>query len=1307
MSFYLRMDFKTGLVLIFVLVFLGNTTEVYSQENTIPAYEYLSPDWFTPFSGMMELSNKQLLITGIGYTRVYDGGKWSKVDNLIGKNVLTYTEYQDKVWLGMDNDFGVIEETSRGIWEFVSMKKIFGDSVKIQNQIIGLFNIDEKLVLSTFHDKYIWDGTSVKAINEREILAEVLGKSVSEISLEYPRLLLNMTHVVDDKMYLEVEPFGYVVFDGTSFTKDPGFIDGLNGLILQVEKFKDSTYWAVTLDGIFIKKGVNEKWEKWDVSLPEYDNSRFYMSVEEMKDGNKLLLSENYAYVLNGSNEILYSSKEIKELQLKESYIGSTITSDGTVWLIDDTGILKLYPEMPFQTHEFPAYTQSGLGQMFVWDENNLVLSGFSGPIKITHQDTIYYEPGIGAAIGVYSHKGQLYFPFEYQLLEYDGEEKRSDSELPFRINSFIPVDDLDDTLFIGMEGGFGRLQRNENGGWVQELIVKDESYAVVVNLLSSRNKKWIGATSGGIIFEITQKENSFLAAEIASLNELFGVSEVVGFEIVDNRYTVLTSKEAFSSSIDNPSFWSRDKRFENVFSNIIVEGIQVNNGRVYLFGFDSWSGKIWEYKDKSFSRIPVNAGSFFYEVASSPSNELMIAGSKNLMQSETVEELKQWYQKQNIELIRWIKGSPESDSNEKISFSSSKSNIQFRLGFTSNFYTQHDQFRIKVNDDEWSDWQSDPEFSFTNLKSGTYSIEAEGIDGMGMLKKATPLTFRIAPPWYLSKVSIIFYGILILLLIWWLANQIASYRNRQLELRLKAEQLEELNKIDQMKTNLLMNISHELKTPLTLTLGPLELLKEKIDQTEEKWKKPYAMARRNGRRLQELVQQILDLARLDTNALSLNPEVIEVSQFLRLIVESFESLTLQKKIKLTFEYNGDYFNAKIDRDKIQKVVTNLVSNAVKFTPEGGHIKVQLKQDNKNFILSVKDNGTGIEESRLDLIFDRFHTNHNKVIGSGEGIGIGLSITKEFVDLHNGKIYVESKIGSGTLFTVSIPVNTEDERISKLVNKSEVSAVKLNEEINEQQLTTDKAYSYTKQDILVLEDNRDMQDYIISILEDEGFNVTLAQNGIEGKKKLALLKPNLILSDVMMPQMDGFEFARYVRTVPEFRSIPLIMLTALSGENNRIHAFRIGVSDYVQKPFNRNELLVRIKNLLILTEERNQAREEKAETPDEMSAAVGYVEVLKQYVIENIKNFDITVEMLASEVNQSRSSLYRFLKISTGFTPAGFVKEIRLQQARLLIEEGKLKSVSEVGNSVGFKTSAYFSKIYKERFGVSPKEKMI
>jgi len=1301
------MNFKIRVVIFFGFVFVGNTTGIYSQQNAIPAYEYLSPDWFTPFSGMMELSNKQLLITGTGYTRIYDGGQWNKVDNLTGKNVLTFTEYQDEVWLGMDNDFGVIEETSKGIWEFVSMKKIFADSIKIQNQIIGLYNLDEKLVLSTFHDKYIWDGVSVKALNEREILAEVLGKSVSEISSEYPRLLLNMTHVVDNKMYLEVDPFGYVVFDGTLFTKDPGFTDGLEGLILDITKFSNSSYWAVTLDGVFTKNAGNEKWKQFDFKFPEYDNSRFIISVKEIKDGKTLMLSENYAYVLDVSNELMYSTKAMRELQLKESYLGSVITSDGTVWLTDDTGMLKFYPEMPFRTHEFPAYTQSGLGKMFVWDENNLVLSGFNSPIKLTAQDTIYYEPGIGAAIGVYSHKGQLYFPFEYQLLEYENEAKKSDSELPFRINSFIPVDDLEDTIFIGMEGGFGKLQRNENGEWGQELIVKDESYAVVVNLLPSGYNEWLGVTKGGIIFEVKKEGNSFLTVEVAKLDKLFGVSEVIGFEIVDDKYTVLTSKEAFSASLNNLSSWSRDKRFENVFSNIVLEGIQVMNDRVYLFGFDSWSGKIWEYKDQIFSRIPVNAGSFFYGMASSPSNELMIAGSRNLMQSHTVEELKQWYKKQNIELIRWIKGAPESDSDGKINFSSSESNIHFRLGFTSNFYTQYDQFRIKVNNDEWSDWQSDPEFSFTNLKSGTYSIKAEGIDGMGMLKKATPLTFRIAPPWYLSKASIIFYVILILLLIWWLANKIASYRNRQLELKMKAEQVEELSKIDQMKTNLLMNISHELKTPLTLTLGPLELLKEKIDQEEDKWKKPYAMARRNGRRLQELVQQILDLARLDTNTLSLNPEVLEISQFLRLIVESFESLTLQKKIKLTFEYNGDYFNAKIDRDKIQKVVTNLVSNAVKFTSEGGHIDIYLKKEGEEFILSVQDNGAGIEESRLSVIFDRFHTNHDRVVGSGEGIGVGLSITKEFVDLHNGSIHVESKVGSGTLFTVTIPINLEEEQVVNIVDKIGTSSMKEDTENDLPDTFKNVATSDSKEHILVLEDNKDMQEYIISILENEGYRVALAKNGIEGKKKLAIVKPKLILSDVMMPQMDGFEFANYVRSVPEFRSIPIVMLTALSGQDNRVHAFKIGVSDYVQKPFNKSELLVRIKNLLFLYKERTQAKEEKAETPDEMSAAVGYVEVLKKYVIENINNLDITVEMLASEVNQSRSSLYRFLKISTGFTPAGFVKEIRLQQARTIIEEGKLKSVSEVGNSVGFKTTTYFSKIYKERFGVSPKEKMI
>lgn len=1300
------MNLKVCVLPFFIFVFWEITPVLHAQHRAIPAYEYFSPDWFTPFSGIMELPDKQLLISGTGYTRIYDGGKWNKIDDLTGKTVLAYTEYNNKVWVGMDNDFGVIEEKGRGVWEYISMKKILGDSIKIQNQIIGLFQLNEKLILSTFHDKYIWDGVSIKAINKKEILAEVLGKSTSEISAEYPRLLLNMTHIVDNKMYLEVQPFGYVVFDGTSFTKDQNFIVGLEGLVLEVKKFSNSTYWAVTFDGVFIRNGINEKWEKLEFPFPEYDNSRFFTDVYELKDGKTMLLSENFAYVLNNNNELMYSSRMMQELQLKESYLGSVVTSDGTIWLIDDTGILKFYSEMPIKALDIPAYTQSYLGQMFVWHNNELILSGFNGPIKFSNNDTVYYQGGIGAAIGVYNHNGRLYFPFEYQLLEYDDEVEISASEFPHRLNSFATVEGLEDTFFIGMEGGFGRLQRSENGEWTQELLLKNADYAAIVNIISLKKNEWLGVTQGGIIFEVKRAGKSFEITEIAQLNELFGTSEVIGFDKIDDKFTVLTSKEAYSAQVSDLSSWNWDNRFERVYSQNILEGINVVDDIVYLFGLDSWSGKIWEYKDKILSRIPVNAGSFFYEVASSPNNELMIAGSKVLMESPSVEDLKKWYQEQNIELLRWIKGNKLSDSEDPVSFSSSKTNIGIRLGFTSNYYTQYDQFRIKINKNAWSEWQSDPEFSLTNLNSGTYSIKAEGIDGMGMLVKAEPLVFRINPPWYFSTVSIIVVIILIMLLIWWLANQIATYRNRQIELTLKAEQVEELNKIDRMKTNLLMNISHELKTPLTLTLGPLELLQEKIEKEGEKWKKPYEMARRNGKRLQELVQQILDLARLDTNALSLNPEIFEVSKFIKLIVESFESLTLQKNISLLFESEISPFNANVDKDKIQKIITNLVSNAIKFTPEGGQINVSLKKDEQVFILSVQDNGVGIEEERLKNIFDRFHTNHDKVVGSGEGIGIGLSITKEFVDLHNGTIEVESEVSVGTVFRVTIPINLEEKQAVNVVDELHLATTKQSSENESPRTVKHRAFSNSSEHILVLEDNKDMQEYIISILEQEGYKVSLAKNGLEGKKKIAIIKPNLILSDVMMPQMDGFEFANYVRDTPDFRFIPIVMLTALSGEDNRVHAFKIGVSDYVQKPFNKSELLTRIENLLLLYKERIKTREEKVESPEELSEAMRNVEILKLYIKEHLTESDLTAEMLATKVNQSRSSLYRSLKISTGFTPAGFVKEIKLLEARAIIEEEKLKSVSEVSNRVGFKTSAYFSKIYKDRFGISPKEKI-
>ncbi len=508
--------------------------------------------------------------------------------------------------------------------------------------------------------------------------------------------------------------------------------------------------------------------------------------------------------------------------------------------------------------------------------------------------------------------------------------------------------------------------------------------------------------------------------------------------------------------------------------------------------------------------------------------------------------------------------------------------------------------------------------------------------------------------------------------------------------------QTEELEQIQEFRSRLFQDISHELRTPITLISGPLKQLLYNSDLTKKEQKQLH-VSLRNSDRLQQLVEQIIELNRLESNQMTFHSSVIDLRGKLHVLVQSYESLIKSKGLNLSVELPEEPIAAQLDEDKFEKIITNLISNAIKFTPSGESISVFLKQKKNTALIEISDTGSGISKDHLPHIFERFQTSAHSDVEYREGLGVGLAITKEYVELHSGSIEVESKPGEGSKFKVIFPVLNDD--TIKAYNQIPVSTNEREQEIPKEPSLHTKETKH----ILLVEDNQDMAEYVESILEAHGYKTSYAEHGKAGLSFLEDNTPDLIISDIMMPEMDGMEFLKQLRSKSAFENTPTIFLSARSDIEGKLESFRLGINDYLVKPFNPDELIARIQNLLTFQKNRKELALELSEEHLE-PVKEQFIKKLTELVEQRISNSSFNLEELAGEMAMSRSTLYREVKRATGFSAGAFVKEIRLQKARQALEHKSVRSMSELSSGIGFSTVSYFTKQFFSRFGKKPQE---
>ena len=524
------------------------------------------------------------------------------------------------------------------------------------------------------------------------------------------------------------------------------------------------------------------------------------------------------------------------------------------------------------------------------------------------------------------------------------------------------------------------------------------------------------------------------------------------------------------------------------------------------------------------------------------------------------------------------------------------------------------------------------------------------------------------------------------------------------------------------MKSRFFANISHEFRTPLTLIQGPIEELKKELPDLPEKARELLQFMKRNTVRLQHLINQILDISKLETGEVKLQVSNGNFEQYTRTIILSFLSLAESKKIKYVYDLPGTSDMVFYDRDKLERIFTNLISNAFKFTAKGGKIRVRLiyitsslEKPPEYASLEITDTGRGIPRDKLDKVFDRFYQVSDSDSRDAEGTGLGLALTKELVDLYRGEISVDSREGKGSTFTVKLPVSKDLFTEEEMVTRPDTQEPKSEpiEPVHDQQKhecidAQGDLVQETEDDkpvILIVEDNADLRKYISRNLENN-YHILTAMNGREGLDIAVECIPDLIISDLMMPELDGMEMSKQLKRDERTNHIPVIMLTAKADRDSMLEGLETGADDYIIKPFDQEELLVRIKNLL---EQRKRLREKfrKEFVSDlkitEVSPEDQFLKKVHDILNNHIDEPEYTIEQLAGELHLSRSQVFRKVSAVTSFSPHELLRNLRLKKAAILFHSGH-KNVAQVMYEVGFNNPSYFAKCFSQLFGVNPSQ---
>ena len=1088
--------------------------------------------------------------------------------------------------------------------------------------------------------------------------------------------------------------------------------------LINIELEKDNTftslyidlkggYWITSLKRLFHLQTTNNGYQQSSFIVDKNNpnsissGSKIY-AVTQDSSGN--MWAGSWAGGLNGLSVSPKKFKDIRENPLINNtvndltVVGLHVDNNSNVWLGTwGDGLYKLSPKQSKSkvfrhiSSDPNSITSSTIPHINQDDKNNLWVSTFDGGLNKLNLKTEKFQPYWSNSNEVNDlNSKNLLFSFDdsdhnlwvstFQSglyhLDFENEILKTYSKKPSDSSSIS--DDRPRTVF---EDSQKRLWVTTNGGGLNLFNKRDSSFRHfrhkpdnphsipnnVVNTIfeSSIGDIWIGTYSGfaKLVNLETGKFQRYSTENGLANNVICAIEEDNQYRLWMSTFSGISCFDVKSGEILN---YNNLDGISNQEFNTRTSSKDPNTGEIYFGG--QTTGTYFQPND--FFRDTIN--------------------SKIVISKMTVHNSGKGASEKRQNLFL--------NSSKNYRFSHLDKILRFEIASLSfiNAAQQKYQYQLSGFSEQWYELEESRDIVFTNLDPGSYTLFAKALNADGYWSNSQQMiSFSISPPWYKTLWA---YTLFIAL---FSMGLYAVYRF-QLSQKTALQEANRLTELNDLKTRFYTNITHEFRTPLTIIMGMVDNLKSTPHSIENE--KSIGLIGKNSDRLLKLVNEILSLVKLENSAVSMNFIQGNVVSLIAYIVESLKYLAKTKSIDLIFYAEQDEINMDYDPDRLTTVMINLISNAIKFTPKKGQIFVHTSsyyKDDKQYLnVNVKDNGKGISKADLPFIFQKYFQSSDQEGMSNKGTGIGLALAKELIKAMDGNIVAESIENEGSTFKVELPIT----------NKSafeEFLPIPLNHFENDEKANTrfPDEMDPSLPLVLVVEDHEDVASYIISCLEN--YNVVLASNGLQGKEIAELRIPEIIISDIIMPEMDGYELCKSLKTNLKTDHIPIILLTAKATEKDKVLGFMHGADAYLTKPFSKLELIARIDQLIasrknILAKVQNQGIEsfirENREDP-----SLKFLNLAIVAVHSNIDNSHFGPPLFAKEMGMSESQLYKKLKATTGKSTALFIRSIRLEKARLLILTTK-KSISEISYDTGFNDPSWFSRAFKLEFGYSPSE---
>ncbi|WP_432410889.1 ATP-binding protein [Rasiella sp. SM2506] len=1265
----------------------------------------------------------------------FDGTSWNLI-KLKNKSLVRSlaTAEDEKIYVGGVQELGYLEPDGLGEMKFNSLKYYLNSENHDFMDVFAVEVTGKQVFYSS--DKYLfrWDGEAFKVWKPKERFGSVFK--------------------VNNTLFIDSKGVGLHKIDGDSLT----LMKGGDLLINERSKLEGMLPYA-TNEVLFINasRGLTvfngEKLTPLNLESNEvFQKNRIYKSIR-LSDGDYAMATlSSGLYIVDGK------TGEIKKKLGKKEGLSSDVLYSvyqdrfGSIWVGSDNGVSRVHWTSPFRSFNNLNGLDERVRSARYHNGNLLVDSkGLYQLVRPTGENELN-GPSFKKIEGI-ENTIKFIVPYNEEILAFNAGfayiiDKKNTIQFvkrhDFTLTSILKSKVDSTKIYAGTMDGKLLESELENKEWkvVSEPLLQINGGIESITEEPNGNL-WLETYLDGLYFaeKVSDNRNERIRFELTKHDTLSGLPSMTY-----NKPYLLDDKLFITTEDGMYTFNQLDKRFvkDSLLNNQYDKAVDTygylglaKDGTIWQTVRAGSENKVYTYTEdiltelqayKLYSDFDTYSMEFLEDV-------ILFLGPKGILAYHE-NAVKTLPHKLNTNIRKvWINNdslvfsgsnlSKNTGENIEFPFTQNSLKFEYTLPFYSNSKNNVYQSFLVGFDTQWSSWSSETKKNYTNLPSGAYTFKVRSKNIFNQPGDEASYMFTIRTPWYSTWWAYLLYGVsllfLVLVIIRWRSKELKKQNKkleetiaqRTLEIQHKNEilnhQTEKLVELNEVKTRLFSNISHEFRTPLTVILGMTDTLKSDFDnQIFKNTEKSLEMIRRNGKNLLHLVNELLDLAKIESGAMELELVQTDVVPFIKYFSESFHSLAEAKNINLTVysEIEAQYMD--IDINKLGAIISNLLSNAIKFTPENGKIIVHLnkiEQQEKQFLtIKVKDNGEGMTEKDLVHVFDRFYQVANNLQGHQIGTGIGLSLTKEFVELMNGAISAESSIGKGSTFTVEIPITHTAVKNEKPTNTLE-PAFREAPPTNKKELSLEASTSDLPL-LLIIEDNIDVALYLETCLQDK-YQTIHALDGAIGMNMAFENIPDIIISDVMMPNKNGYEVCADLKADERTDHIPIILLTAKVTTEDRLTGLTHGADAYLGKPFNKEELFTRLNQLILVRKKLIRKLEqlgfssvlnEKVENPQ-----TKFVQQVIKIVLTHLDDVTFGPTMLAAEMHLSESQIYRKLKSITDTSTAVFIRSVRLQKAKELLQTSN-KTVSEIAYEVGFNDPSWFSRSFKEEFGAPPSD---